>query len=184
MEIIRRGNKLLGLHKSAQLLLTDERQLDIIIESPTKPIVVEDERGYSLENQALYEDADSLVDKVRKAKESGAQLLEVSYDFFFGGTKRTLFPDSEKTIKAFKIIHDVAKAHGLDFSASIINPLDIGGEYIKTHEDTGFSWQYREGAISTDGIYSVGLDRQRQWANNKGPIELTACCKIIELVVE
>ncbi len=174
MEILKRTKKWKGFRNSTSLLITDERQLDNIIESPYKTIAVQDERGYSLENQAMNEekDPDCLVDKVKKAKEAGTEIFTVSYDFFFGGVKRTLFPDSEKTIRAFKIIHDVAKEYGMEFSASVINPLDVGGEYIKNHEETGFTWQYREGKIKDDGSFEVPMSMQRQWMNNKGPVEL------------
>ena len=172
MNFFKKESELIGLYHHESLMITDERQLDVIIEDPNKSLILEDERGFSAEVKPLYEGNDSLIDKIRAAKEAGANIFEVSYDFFFGGTTRTLFPDSEKTIKAFKIIHDIAKEHGMGFSASIINPLDIGGEYVKTHKEIGYSWQYQEGAISQDGTYSVDLDLQLQWTNNKGPVYL------------
>lgn len=172
MNVFSNNRELMGLYKHESLMITDERQLDIIIEDPTKSLAVEDERGFSSEDHTLYEDNDSLVDKIRKAKENGANVFEISYDFFWGGTTRTLFPDSEKTIKAFKVVHDLAKEYGMGFSASIINPLDIGGEYVKNHKDIGYSWQYKEGEIKEDGTYHVEIERQVQWMNNKGPVSL------------
>ncbi len=165
--------ELLGLAKRGSFMITDERQLDIIIEDPNKPLVVEDaDMGFSTEYSPLYKDRDSLVDKVRKAKENGAELFEVSYDFFYGGKVRTLFPDSEKTIQAYKVIYDVVNSYGMGFSASVINPLDLGGGYVKTHEEVGYSYQYQEGAVHKDGSYSVELELQVQWMNNKGPVFL------------
>lgn len=172
MNVFRNSGELMALYKHDSLMITDERQLDIIIENPEKSLAVEDQRGFSSEDHTIYVDNDSLVDKVRKAKENGANIFEISYDFFWGGTTRTLFPDSEKTIKAFKVVHDLAKEYGMGFSASIINPLDIGGEYVKNHKEIGYSWQYQEGEIQEDGSYRVEIERQVQWMNNKGPVSL------------
>lgn len=103
----------------------------------------------------------------------GATRIEVSYDFFFGGRRRYNYPDSEITVKAFKVIHDIAHQYGLGFSASIISPLDIGGGYVKKYNETGYTFQYKEGIITQDtGEYSIEMILQKQWYNNKGPVEL------------
>ena len=165
-------------NKFRTLMIEDERQIDIILESPDKSLYVEDDRGYSLEKQRIRRFAaenpeeDTLRTRIKSAKDVNAEILQVTYDFFFGGRVRTLFPDSEKTVKAFKIIHDLAKEYGLKFSASISNPLDLGRGYVINHDEVGYTWHYREGAIDDTGFYDVKMPMQTQWSNNKGPIRL------------
>ncbi|NLO81714.1 MAG: hypothetical protein GX094_01410 [Clostridiales bacterium] len=173
MNIIEKRGVWRFFDKTVTLILTDEKQLEIIIEDPSKPLFENDERGFSGEREKLYRDNTSLIDICREGQKKGAERLELSYDFFFGGSRRTNYPDSEITLKAFKIIHDVAREHGMSFSASIISPLDIGGGYARKHDETGFQYQYQEGAIDTHtGEYCVEMVLQKQWYNNKGPIEL------------
>ena len=172
MEIIKREGVWCLFDKTVPLILTDEKQLEIILKDPAQPLFAEEERGYSGERRGLYDPETSLIDILKRGQEQGAQRLEVSYDFFFGGKKRTNYPDSEITVAAFKVIHDLAEKHGLDFSASIISPLDIGGGYAQKHEPTGSTYQYQEGLIDEEGNYSVDMVYQKQWCNNKGPIEL------------
>lgn len=173
MEIIRKSGIWRLFDKTAALLITDERQLETIIEDPEKPLNNEDNRGYSGERKSIYEENTSLADICRKGKDMGAERLEVSYDFFFGGNERRNYPDSEITVKAFKVIHDVARSYGLDFSASIISPLDIGAGYAQKNKAAGFTCQYMEGSIDRNtGRYCVDMVLQKQWTNNKGPIKL------------
>ncbi|MDD4773165.1 MAG: hypothetical protein PHZ09_06115, partial [Eubacteriales bacterium] len=61
----------------------------------------------------------------------------------------------------------------MSFGASLISPLDIGGDYRKTHDDGGIQCQYLEAEITAGGHYSADMVLQRQWYNNKGPITLT-----------
>lgn len=173
MNIIRNEGVWRLFDRTGSLIITDEKQLEKIIEDPCSPLFDKDDRGFSGEVDSLYKSNTSLVDICRAAKENGARRLEVSYDFFFGGRKRTNYPDSEMTIKAFKVIHDTAKQFDLDFSASIISPLDIGGGYAHKYDETGYTCQYKEGRIDeSTGSYSVDMSFQTQWTNNKGPIEL------------
>ena len=173
MEIINKYGiwRLFDTHTA--LIITDERQLANIASDPDQPFNVKDDRGFSGERRPFYDEDLSLTEFCRRAQSRGIRRLEVSYDFFFGGKERTNYPDSELTLKAFKVIHDAAKAHGMEFSASIINPLDIGGGYAENHEETGLSYQYQEGRIREDsGEFDVELVLQVQWTNNKGPIRL------------
>jgi hypothetical protein len=158
--------------RGASLIITDEKTLDNIIEDPAKPLIDKEDRGFSLERRSLYPENTSLLDICMGGQRNRAEMLSVSYDFFFGGSTRENYPDSEKTLKAYKIIHDVAKEHGMGFSASIVSPLDVGGGYVKTHENTGFTCQYMEGEVNGDGGYEVRMDFQTQWMNNKGPAKL------------
>ena len=69
----------------------------------------------------------------------------------------------------------MAEEFGLEISASIVHPLDMGGGYAKTHENVGQTMQYKEGEIQADGSYQIDMEYQVQWMNNKGPVrpELT-----------
>ncbi len=163
----------LRLHEHhAVLILTDEKQLERIIESPDKPIFYDDTKGHSGEGQRFHNEKETLNSFCENAARRGAVRVEVSYDFFFGGSKRHNYPDSEITIKAFRAIHDCAKKFGMRFGASFISPLDIGGNYRKNHSDGGIQCQYLEAEIKSDGNYKSDMVLQRQWYNNKGPITL------------
>jgi hypothetical protein len=174
MDIIKNQGVWRLYDKHVTLILTDEKQLQIILDDPARPLFEDDERGFSGEKEKLYGENVSLLDICREGQRKGAKRLELSYDFFFGGSTRTNYPDSDITLKAFKVVHDIAKAHGMGFSASIISPLDIGGGYAKKHDSTGFTCQYQEGAIHPDtGDYKLEMILQKQWYNNKGPVHLT-----------
>ena len=164
-------------NKYRTLMIEDERQLDVILESADKSLLVEDDRGFSMEKKTFRDNVkgaveDTLRARIEGAKALNADILQVTYDFFFGGRARSHFPDSEKTVQAYKIIHDLANEYGLKFSASISNPLDLGGGYVKNHDEIGYTWHYHEGEIDEAGNYSVKMSMQTQWSNNKGPIRL------------
>lgn len=162
-----------NLDVSVALMILDDSMLERIIEDPSQPMINENRSGYSREKFSMYDTKTSLIDLCKAGQARGAKRIDVSYDFFFGGEERKNFPDSELTVKAYKVIHDVAKKYGLGFSASIVSPLDTGGGYAKTHENAGFTMQYKEGLIHEDGSYQVDMDLQTQWMNNKGPMHLT-----------
>ena len=113
--------------RQSTLILTDEKQLERIVEHPDKPLFDDEERGFSGEKKGLYPPGTTLDSFMQDAKDRHCTRIEVSYDFFFGGSKRENYPDSELTVKAFKIIHDYAKKYGMAFGASLISPLDLGG---------------------------------------------------------
>ena len=162
-----------NLDVSIALMILDDSMLERIIEDPAQSMIDKDLPGYSREKFHMYDTKTSLIDLLEEGKARGAKRIDVSYDFFFGGDTRKNFPDSELTVKAYKVIHDVAKKYGIGFSASIVSPLDTGGGYAKTHENAGFTMQYKEGLIKEDGSYEVDMDLQTQWTNNKGPMRLT-----------
>ncbi len=177
MGVIRKDSHMYHLNRFRTLMFEDERQLDIILDSPDKSLIVEDDRGYSMEQKKFRENIkgateDTLRKRIESAKEANVAILQLTYDFFFGGSVRTLYPDSEKTVQAYKVVHDLAKEYGLGFSACISNPLDLGGGYVKNHDEVGYSWHYHEGAIDEAGNYSVKMTMQKQWSNNKGPVRL------------
>ena len=173
MEIIKRKGPFCLWDKQNTVIFTDEKQLDRIIKSPETPLFGDEERGFSYEKRGLYDENEtSLMTLVHQAEEAGCIRMEASYDFFFGGTTRRNYPSSETTLRCFKVIHDVARQHGMTFGASILNPLDIGGGYIQDHDETGFTYQFCETEIHPDGSYSCPMLCQKQWNNNKGPIQL------------
>jgi hypothetical protein len=174
MNIIKREGKWRLFDRHDTLLLTDEKTLDRIIQNPANTLVEEDERGYSGEKKEFYPKGTSLVTICERAKNNKARRLEVSYDFFFGGSVRTNYPSSPKTIEAYKAIYGVARGYGLDFSASVVSPLDIGGGYVLERDSSyGTQMQFKECAINGDGEFSADMVLQTQWTNNKGPIKLT-----------
>jgi hypothetical protein len=177
VEIIKKNSAIYRFSKFRTLMFENEKQIDAILESPDASLAVEDDRGYSMEKKTFRDNRrdtkeDTLRRRIESFRNENAAVLQVTYDFFFGGTKRTLFPESEKTIRAYKVIHDLAKQYGLDFSASVSNPLDLGDGYVKEHNEVGYSWHYHEGAIDPQGNFSVKMSMQTQWSNNKGPVRL------------
>jgi hypothetical protein len=172
MNIIKKQGKWNLFDRTTSLLLMSEETLDRVIENPEQPLLKEEEKGFSVEKSRIYDTKTSLIDICKIGKENGATRLELSYDFFFGGSKRENYPDSLKTIKSYKIIHDVAAEYDMGFSASVVSPLDVGGGYAKTQSNTGFTCQFKEGSINEDGRYEMDMILQKQWTNNKGPIQL------------
>ena len=170
MKIIRREGKWRLLDRQATLLLMDERTLDRIAGDPSQPLMPEEEQGFSGEKHRIYDQKTSLVDVCTKANQEDASRLEVSYDFFFGGSKRSNYPDSPATLEAYKVICDTARKFGMTFSASIVSPLDLGPGYARSHQNTGRVMQFKECAIGADGRFEAELVLQTQWTNNKGPV--------------
>lgn len=174
MDIIKNEGVFRLFDRQTTLILTNEKQLDRIIADPAAPLFVDEELGFSHESKKLNgAEEETLVSKCRDAQAAGCTRMEVSYDFFFGGSARHNYPSDETTIKAFKVIRDTARAHGMAFGASILSPLDVGGGWAKQSDETGFSCQFQETAIAPDGSYRADMVCQRQWYNNKGPIALT-----------
>jgi hypothetical protein len=177
VDIIKKNSAIYRFNKFRTLMFESEKQIDAILESPDASLAVEDERGYSMEKKAFRDNrrdtkGDTLRGRLESFQKENAAIIQVTYDFFFGGAKRTLFPESEKTIRVYKVIHDLAKQYGLDFSASVSNPLDLGDGYVKDHDEIGYSWHYHEGLIDPQGNFSVRMSMQTQWSNNKGPVRL------------
>lgn len=153
------------------LILTDEKQLARIADNPDLPLYDDEERGFSGEKKGIYPPGTTLNSFMKDAYERGCTRVEVSYDFFFGGSKRENYPDDELTMRAYKVISESAKKYGMTFGASALSPLDVGGGYAKRHDDIGYTWQMEECAIQ-NGAYEITCRRQKQWYNNKGPIQL------------
>ena len=171
MRILKCDGPLRLFAPSATLILTDEKQLERIVKAPDQPLFDDEKRGFSGEKHGLYPPGTTLDSFMKDAAQRGCVRVEVSYDYFFGGSERNNYPDSPLTVQAFKVIHDAAARYGMGFGASLISPLDLGGGYVRSHSDGGKTWQIEETAILS-GKYSLRMRRQRQWYNNKGPIRL------------
>ncbi len=172
MDVIKNEGVFRLFDKHAGLIFTDEKQLDRIIQGPDTPIFVDEDLGFSAERQKLNDDNSTLASRCKEAADRGCTRMEVSYDFFFGGTTRHNYPSDETTIKAFKAVRDEAAKNGMSFGASILSPLDVGGGWAKISDETGFTYQFMETDIKPDGSYCVPMSCQVQWYNNKGPIHL------------
>jgi len=113
----------------------------------------------------------SLREHCRLGAARGATKMRVAFDYFFGGTERSLYPDTEAFQDALKKIHDVAQEYGIGLEPSIISPLELGVGY---HDETGEAgrWMhYREGLRDPKtGMYSVMMWQHNRWCNNKGPM--------------
>ena len=171
MRIIKNEGVFRLADRHTTLILTDEKQLSRIADHPDLPLYDDEERGFSGEKKGIYPPGTTLNSFMKDAYEQGCTRVEVSYDFFFGGSKRENYPDDELTMRAYKVISDYAKKYGMTFGASALSPLDVGGGYAKRHDDIGYTWQMEECAIE-NGEYKITCRNQKQWYNNKGPIQL------------
>ena len=113
----------------------------------------------------------SLREHCRQAAARGATKIRVAYDYFFGGSQRSLYPDTDGFQQALKKVHDVAQEYGLGLEPSIISPLELGVGYKAKTGEAGRWMHYREGLRDPQtGAYSVMLWQQTRWCNNKGPM--------------
>lgn len=145
----------------AHIILVSDEQLVNLADHP-------DEAVEKIHPQAAA--AVSLREHCRQAAAHGATKLRVAFDYFFGGSSRSLYPDSEAFQEALKKIHDVARTYGLRLEPSIISPLELGVGYRERTGEAGRWMHYREGLRDPQtGQYSVMLWQQTRWCNNKGP---------------
>ncbi|MBN1875338.1 MAG: hypothetical protein JXA33_14005, partial [Anaerolineae bacterium] len=116
----------------------------------------------------------SLREHCRRSAARGATKLRVAFDYFFGGSTRSLYPDTPAFQDALKKIHDVATEFGLGLEPSIISPLELGAGYREKTGESGRWMHYREGLRDPQtGTYSVQLWQHTRWCNNKGPTPVT-----------
>jgi len=99
-------------------------------------------------------------------------LINVAYDFFFGGNKREYFPTSPQCMRTFKALHDVSRKYGVGFGASVLSQLDLGPAYYREKGRGGQTCQFQEGKISPEGKFAIPIRIQQQWFHNKGPVKL------------
>lgn len=156
-QVIKLSNIDLMQKPSGALIITSDTEMEQLEKDPNMKVRAFDGR---------FEDmAESLQGR------DGA-LINVAYDFFFGGDKRDYFPTSPQCIRTLKALHDVARKHGVGFGASVLSPLDLGPAYYREKKRGGRTCQFQEGAISAQGRVSVPMRIQRQWFHNKGPVKL------------
>lgn len=115
----------------------------------------------------------SFVDVCESAVRRGLPRVGVSYDYFFGGNQRRIYPTDPECITTYKRLYDMAADYGLSFEASILSPLDLGVPWVRSGRDPGRWYQYQEAACAPDGAYRVKLPLQVTWFHNKGPCHLT-----------
>jgi hypothetical protein len=112
----------------------------------------------------------SLREHCRRGAERGASKLLIAYDYFFGGSQRSLYPDTPAFQDTLKKVGDVAREYGLGLEPSILSPLELGVGYQARTGESGQWMHYREGLRdSQTGDYSVMLWQHKRWTNNKGP---------------
>ncbi|MGB9620388.1 MAG: hypothetical protein ACPL7K_08245, partial [Armatimonadota bacterium] len=121
-------------------------------------IITSDEEMVRLEsepNMQVKAFGKRFEDAVKSISGYDGALINVAYDFFFGGDKREFFPTSPQCVRTYKSLHDVAREHGVGFGASVLSPLDCGPAYYREKGRGGQSHQFQEGMIGPDGSYSV-----------------------------
>ena len=102
----------------------------------------------------------SLREHCRQAAARGATKLRIAYDYFFGGSTRSLYPDTPAFQDALKKVHDVAAEFELGLEPSIISPLELGVGYREKTGESGRWMHYREGLRDPQtGTYSVQMWR-------------------------
>jgi hypothetical protein len=142
-------------------------------------ILVSDEQFVNLANHPdeavekmgpWFEAPISLREYCRQGAARGATKLHIAYDYFFGGTERHLYPDTETFQETLKKVHDVAQEFGIGLEPSVLSPLELGVGYHARTGKGGRWLHYREGLRDAQsGAYSVTMWQHRQWCNNKGP---------------
>ncbi|MCP4164899.1 MAG: hypothetical protein GY759_03265 [Chloroflexi bacterium] len=147
------------------VILVSDEQLLTIANDPDEPI----------ENIHPHaEKAISLREHCRQGAAKGASNLRIAFDYFFGGSERSLYPDTPLFQDALKKVHDVAQEFGLGLEPSILSPLELGVGYKQWSGESGRWMHYREGLRDAEtGQYSVALWQQTRWTNNKGPMPVT-----------
>jgi hypothetical protein len=147
------------------IILTSDAQMLRLAEDPDAPV----------ENLTPgLQESMSLREFCRHGADRGATTLRVAYDYFFGGSGRSLYPDENIFQDALKKIHDVAQEFGLGLEPSILSPLELGVGYQKQTGESGRWLHYREGLRDPEtGNYSVVMWQHQRWCNNKGPTPIT-----------
>jgi hypothetical protein len=150
---------------SIHIILISDDQFVNMATHPDEPV----ERMYPWADAPI-----SLRDYCRQGAARGATTLRLAYDYFFGGSERGLYPDTEAFQATLKKVSDVAQSFGLGLEPSIMSPLELGlGFHAKTGE-SGRWMHYQEGLRDPrTGAYDVSMWQQTQWCNNKGPTPVT-----------
>jgi len=151
--------------RSLHVILVSDRQLLNLAEHPDEAV----EKVFPQDPEPV-----SLREYCRRGAERGATKLRVAFDYFFGGSSRSLYPDTEDFQIALKKIHDVAQEFGIGLEPSILSPLELGVGYRAKTGESGRWLHYREGLRDPQtGQYSVTMWQHTRWCNNKGPTPIT-----------
>ena len=118
------------------IILVSDEQFVTLAEHPDEAVVKPHPRA---------EEPVSLREYCRKGALGGATKLRIAYDYFFGGSERSLYPDTEAFQDALKKVHDVAAEFGLGLEPSILSPLELGVGYKEKTGESGRWMHYREG---------------------------------------
>ncbi|MBM3493185.1 MAG: hypothetical protein FJX72_02500, partial [Armatimonadetes bacterium] len=121
----------------------------------------------------------SLRKLCEQAKATGQRTLIIAFDHFFSQYRpgqhrpRELTPDMDEYVERIAQISKFAQQYGLGLELSLLSPLEIGPAYAKQTGESGVWMHYRKGYRDpATGAYSVQLWRQRQWAHNKGIVQI------------
>ena len=121
----------------------------------------------------------SLRDICEGAKQQGCKTLIIAFDYFFKqyrpgqATPRKLMPDMDEYVQKIAKISKFAEQYGLGLELSLLSPLEIGPTFAQRTGESGKWMHYRKGLRDPkSGAYSVELWRQKQWANNKGALDI------------
>jgi len=150
---------------SIHIILVSDEQFVNMADHPDEPV----EKMYPWAEASI-----SLRDYCRQGADRGATTLRLAYDYFFGGTERGLYPDTEEFQVTLRKVHDVAQTFGIGLEPSILSPLELGLGFRARTGESGRWMHYQEGLRDPDsGAYSVSMWQQTQWCNNKGPTPVT-----------
>ncbi|NLI01458.1 MAG: hypothetical protein GX446_18425 [Chthonomonadales bacterium] len=121
----------------------------------------------------------SLRQLCEQARASGQRTLILAFDHFFSQYRpgqhrpRELTPDMDEYIERIAQISKFAQQYGLGLELSLLSPLEVGPAYAKQTGESGVWMHYRKGYRDpATGAYSVQLWKQRQWAHNKGVVQI------------
>jgi len=144
------------------IILVSDEQFVTLAENPNQAVVKPHPRA---------DESVSLREYCRRGAAGGATKLRIAYDYFFGGSQRSLYPDTEAFQDALKKVFDVAQEYGLGLEPSILSPLELGVGYKEKTGESGRWMHYREGLRDTDtGEFTVMMWQHLRWTNNKGPM--------------
>ena len=149
----------------------EDHAIGIILVSDEQFVNLASHPDEAVEKMAPWSEAPlSLREYCRQGAAHGATKLHIAYDYFFGGTERHLYPDTEVFQETLKKVHDVAREFGIGLEPSVLSPLELGVGYHARTGEAGRWLHYREGLRDAQsGAYSVMMWQHRQWCNNKGP---------------
>ena len=157
-----------GLGSSCIILVNDQDLEDIC--DPDKKIDMSTSHNKQIS---------SLRDICEGAKQQGNKTLIIAFDYFFKqyrpgqDTPRKLMPDMDEYIQKIAKISKFAEQYGLGLELSLLSPLEIGPSFSQRTGESGKWMHYRKSIRDPkSGAYSVELWRQKQWANNKGALNI------------